>query len=138
MTVITRAGGALIAPSSNLAGGPQLISASQPDKVSAPKLQAASSDLTRVVAATGRESYQTEAASIEKRTRTLMASCAKKDVGAAAVTSTKLAVELTDLAYEWAATEKPLAEITGGAPPTKPKDGYVSDEQISKTMKRQL
>ena len=78
-----------------------------------------------------------EAQSIERRGRALLTARAKKDDGAAAVAATKLATEMTDLAYEWTATEKPLAEITDGTPALKPKS-YVPDSEISKTMKRQL
>ena len=53
----------------------------------------------------------------------------------AAVVATKLVVELTDLAYEWTATEKPLAEIVVDQ---RAKKDTVADEDINKTMKRQL
>jgi len=116
----------------------KVVATSQTDKVSASTVTAAGAELKRVVEASGQEGYVAEAASIDKRGQTLLAACKKSDPGPAAVATTKLVVELTDLAYEWTATQKPLAEIASGAPSTRPKNGFVQDEDISKTMKRQL
>ena len=116
----------------------RLVSAESLDKISTPALEAAIVELKQLAAATGRDVYEAEAASIDKRGRALIAACAMRNAGPAAVAATKLAAEVTDLAYEFAATEKPLQAIQDGAPSTKPKSGYVSDEDISKTMKRQL
>ena len=113
------------------------ISDSQIDKVSASTVTAAGAELKRVVATSGQESYVAEAASIDKRGQALLAACKKSDPGPAAVVTTKLVGELTDLAYEWTATQKPLAEITSGAPSSRP-TFTVPDEDINKTMKRQL
>jgi len=115
----------------------QEVLESQIQAISTSKIQSTGDELLRVAASSGKESYGMEARSIEKSGNALVAACAKKDVGAAAKTATKLATEMTDLAYEWTATEKPLAEITGGTPALKP-NAYVPDSEISKTMKRQL
>ena len=113
------------------------ISDSQIDKVSASTVTAAGAELKRVVATSGQEGYVAEAASIDKKGQALLAACKKSDPGPAAVVTTKLVGELTDLAYEWTATQKPLAEITSGAPSSRP-TFTVQDEDINKTMKRQL
>ena len=113
------------------------VSDSQTNKVSASAVTAAGAELKRVVATSGQEGYVAEAESIDTRGQALLAACKKSDPGPAAVVMTKLVGELTDLAYEWSATEKPLEEIVSGAPPSRP-SYTVQDEDISKTMKRQL
>ena len=113
------------------------VSDSQTNKVAASAVTAAGAELKRVVATSGKEGYVAEAESIDKRGQALLAACKKSDPGPAAVVMTKLVGELTDLAYEWSATEKPLAEIVSGAPSLKP-SYTVPDEDISRTMKRQL
>ena len=113
----------------------KVVAASQTAKVSAPAVTAAGAELKRVVETSGREGYVAEAASIDKRGEALVAASKKADPGPAAVVATKLVVELTDLAYEWSATEKPLAEIVVDQ---RAKKDTVADEDISKTMKRQL
>ena len=113
------------------------VSDSQTSKVSASTVTAAGAELKRIVATSGQAGYVAESESIDKRGQALLAACKKSDPGPAAVVTTKLLGELTDLAYEWTATEKPLAEITSGAPSSRP-TYIVPDEDISKTMKRQL
>eukprot|EP00964_Phaeocystis_antarctica_P056520 scaffold33334_cov86-Phaeocystis_antarctica.AAC.1 len=105
--------------------------------VSASAVTAAGAELKRVVATSGQDGYVAEAASIDKKGQALLAACKKSDPGPAAVVTTKLVGELTDLAYEWTATQKPLAELNIGIQSSRP-TFTVEDGDINKTMKRQL
>ena len=102
----------------------KLIANSKASKETASQLDAASSLLTETATSgTSKESLLAQAASVEKKSRSTAASCGG-DVGAAAVAGTKLADELTDLAYSWAAAVRPLQEVTIGQPALKPAGGY--------------
>ena len=99
------------------------IANSEATKDTASQLDAASA-LLQESANSGTEALREQASSVEKRSRSTVAACGKSDVGPAAVAATKLADELTDLAYSWAAAVRPLQDVSIGQPDLKPADGY--------------
>jgi hypothetical protein len=98
------------------------IANSQATKDTASRLNAAS--LLLVESSASESKFADQIATIEKQSRSTAAACAKADVGAAALAGTKLGDALTDLAFGWTATVRPLQEITIGQPDLLSKDGY--------------
>ena len=66
--------------------------------------------------ASGNESFEGQAASIGKRSATLLGAAKKGDEGAAAMAVIKLADEVADFAYGWVNSDRPLqAKDTGSS-----------------------
>lgn len=93
-----------------------IIKASELDQISAKSVTAAAAEVMTFSA--GDSALEAQAESIGKRSATLLSACKKRDPGAAAIAAIKLADDLADIAYSWGSTERPLASIQSGTPPS--------------------
>lgn len=103
-----------------------LVSTSEIDQIKAAQLEAAGEALERAAAASNDASLQEQATSIGKLTAKLTAAVGKGDISASALAATKLASELTDLTYQWTASEKPMEAYRVG-PSLRPSDGSLPE-----------
>jgi len=96
-----------------------LVKEEKLDRIEEKSIQLAVDNL--VALASGNESFEGQAASIGKRSATLLGACKKGDEGGAALAVVKLATELADFAFGWASSDRPLKAIDTGSIPLMPR-----------------